>query len=508
MGGWATSAGRSAHDGASSNRLFKDWISSDYDPNDVVTADTWALGGRSADLARNNAYMVALLNAFHSGVVGHEGLQFRSTVQIDADPARSDDERELRRAVLHSWHRATAGTSMDASGLLTWRGMQDAELASKAIYGEGIKIRCLKPNRPGRHSHATCWRVIHPLRISNPNWQTNSDRLHNGYELDADGAVVAVHVLSHHPNALLNATYTWTRVPLYDARGIRQVTINATRRMPEQIRGVGWAAPVMTLLRQLGGVQEAHVVAKRLQAALGMIVEVDNPAAAAAADRNAEVLSPNTRITPGKIYYAKRGSKVTAFEPKYSGQDYAAFESGLLQAIAAAFGHGLPWQFAMQQLTNSNMASSRAALMQAWRSFRREGEELAVNGCHPVLESVLDEDQARGRLASDLELERLAQGFWQPPPRLSTDDSREMEAALKKRQLGWSPSSVMREHGGDFDDEIRQTAEDQALATEQGVTLPDATPRGVVAPGDDAQPPADTPAEPADTTSPTPAEAA
>ena len=476
---WSTGGiGRRGHTGAKSGRLFSDWLSEDYDPNDVVTADQRILGGRSADLARNNAYMVAMLNAFGSGVIGHEGMQFRSTYQLDDQTTVSEQEKTTRQQIHTALAKGTRGTSIDAAGLLTWRGKQDIALMSKAIYGTSVEVRVAKPNRPGRHSHATCWRTLHPMRLCNPDWMANDDRFQDGYELDDDGHLVAIRVLKSHPNKLTAGAFTWTRIPIYDAQGMPQVAINASRRFPEQVGGTGWAAPVMMLIKQLAGVQEAHVVAKRLQAALGMIVEVDDPKKAAAADRNGVVLAPNTKIVPGKVYYVRKGASVKPFDFKYNGQDYEVFEAGLLQAIAAAFGHGIPYQFAMQQLTKSNMASSRAALMQAWRSFRREGHELSQCTLQPMIESLLAEDLARGRIdvPAGVEIEQLAAGFWQPPPALSVDPARDMQAAKDKRLLGVSGTSVFRELGYEFDAEIAQTATDNQTADEQGVVLPELSP--------------------------------
>jgi len=225
-------------------------------------------------------------------------------------------------------------------------------------------------------------------------------------------------------------------------------------------------------------VTEAHTVAKRLQACLGMIVAVDDPVAAAKADRNGVAWTKDTRIEPGKTYYVKKSTVVTPFDFKYNGADYEAFTNALLAAICAAFGPGIPWQFVLQQLTKGNMASSRAALMQAWRSFRREQvdheHELRI-----VIKNYIAEDLARGRivLPTGDDLELACRGYFIPPQRLTTDDYREMQGAeLKRSVFGVSRSTLAREYGGyDLDDERIQDAEDQASDERAGVTRP-ATP--------------------------------
>jgi hypothetical protein len=109
--------------------------------------------------------------------------------------------------------------------------------------------------------------------------------------------------------------------------------------------------------------------------------------------------------------------------------------------------------------------------MQAWRSFRREQidheHELRI-----VVKNYIAEDLARGRLVlpTGNDLDAACAGYFIPPQRLSTDDSRELEAATKKRQvLGISRSTLAREYGGyDIDDELAQDAEDSAADTRTG----------------------------------------
>jgi len=234
---------------------------------------------------------------------------------------------------------------------------------------------------------------------------------------------------------------------------------------------MSWFAPIMGLIIHLGKVIEAHVVAKRLQACLGMIIEVDKPLEAAKADRNGVVFTRNTKIEPGRTYYVKKGSNVKPFDFKYDGKDFEEFTSGLLQIISAAFGSGVSWQYAFRQLTKSNMASSRAALMQAWRSFRRN-QINHERHLRTIIRTILAEDIARGRLdlPSGTDLDAAADGYFVPPQRLVTDEHREMQAAEKKKNiLKVSETTLNREYGYDRDAEREQQAEDQAADDDAGI---------------------------------------
>lgn len=462
--------------GAESNRLFADWTRTDYSVHDIWSHDARVIGARAADLRRNDAVLTAMFNAMHAGVTGPRGMQWRSDYQIDDLPSESVDEGAVRSRIEARVHAGLGGTSIDAAGLLTLKSWMNANITSKGLYGDFFAQKLLLPRRPGRHSHATCWRVLHPMRCCNPDFAADTDRMHEGIELDDNGTPIAAHFLGQHPNTYRRSEkrWRWQRIPFYSPAGHRQLIWDAARIFPEQIRGLGWIGPLMGILKHLSKITEAHVVAKLMQASLGLIVEVTDPVKAARADRNGEVLTPNTKIVPGKTYYVRTGTRVTPLDFKYQGADYEAFTNQLLQALCAGFGSGVPYQYVLMQLTKSNMASSRAALMQAWRSFQAEQHDIEQNTLRWMVESLIAEDLAMGRL--DLptgdDLAAATSGHFIPPPRLVTDPAKEMNAAKTAHGERFaSRKTVAQEFGGwDADDERRLIADE--LAADAAAGLP------------------------------------
>lgn len=457
-----------AYEGAASGPLSGDQAHWDIHPQDAYQTDADVLGARSANLVRNNSYARAMLNAVQSGVVGPHGLLFKSLYVGDQIPGVTDEDRAIRRTITRNI--AMGMRHIDVSGMLTFRQWEDSLVFGRAVYGGTFKVRVAK-NRP-QARYATAWRCIHPNRICNPDNRPDADNLYRGIQLNADGDPIGIHIRSSHPNKMRQGKATWIYVPLLDANGVEQVIWHSARLEPEQIRSPGWFTPIMQLLTHIGKVTEAHVVGTRLKACLGMIVEADDPIAAAKADRNGVAWTKNTKIVPGKTYYIKKGSNVRPFEFKFDGSDFDIFTTAMLTPATAAFGPGIPFQLALHQLTKSNMASARAALMQSWRSFRREQvdheHELRI-----VVKNYIAEDIARGRLVLPTgdDLDAACAGFFVPPQRLSSDEYREMQGAqLKKEVLGVSESTLSREYGGyDHDDERAQTAEDNALDERAGL---------------------------------------
>jgi capsid protein len=119
----------------------------------------------------------------------------------------------------------------------------------------------------------------------------------------------------------------------------------------------------------------------------------------------------------------------------------------------------------MQQLTKSNMASSRAALMQTWRSFHYESVEMEQSFVHPIVQSIIDEDIARGRLVlpTGKDLAAASKGYYTGPEKLSIDDLREAQADDLRLKIGYSPTTVFRDKGKEFENETIQRSQDQQL---------------------------------------------
>lgn len=468
-----THPGRTGHEGASTGALLGDWTTEDLDVNEIWTADGRVIGARGADALRNNPYYAALFNAMKDGVVGAEGLRFKSGYKLEAGADEDDDQKKARlvaekmhrRAVDTCLKRGLADCRLDAQGLLSWPALQAVALTTKGTWGEFIAQRILKPQRGGRPTHETCWRVIHPARVVTPLEVPDGVDVVDGIELDREGEPVAMHIASRHPNAIFRHGPVGTvRVPIFTETGRRQLVWYAARNHPEQRRGFGWIGPVMKLIRYVGKITEAHVVVKRLQACIGMIFEVDDPKKAAAADRNGEVLKLDTKWVPGKNYYVGKGilKSLRTIDFKYNGADFDAFTNQLLMVICAAFGNGIPYQAVLRQLTKANLASSRAALMQMWRALRGEQEELITHVAKPMVSSLLEEDLARGRLVLPTgdDLDAVLEGTWLRPPKLTVDDYRDWQASSLKKDMGVSPTTILAEHDYDADQEDEQTRRD------------------------------------------------
>jgi capsid protein len=469
---------------ASTDRILGSWGLDAGDPRD----QWWTSGDipayRGQWLYDNDPIARAIVETIIGGSIGPQGLTFRSQYRQDDDGTTSPAELKMRRKINRRVDLATRHTRFDAAGVLTRPEMSKVTLANKIMHGMSVSIRGWRPNRPGRQTHATCWRIIHPLRVSNPSFRPDSATLNSGFELDASGSPIAIHVMASHP-ASVRPEYVWKRVPMYAPDGSLNVTIDAVHRHADQIRPMGWFTPVIQLMRLMGRTIEAKVVADTLKSSMGLIWEVDNPTAAAAADRNGAVLTSTTKIVPGKIYYVKRGDKVTPLNFDYKGEDLQKWLEVIVTNICAPF--RVPMEFVMQKLTQSNMASSRVALMQAYGTFHSNQNDQILATENPWNHSIILEDLARGTFGIEIksdadaeEFDRILEGTYQRPPRQMPDPLKEAQGAdVQVKRLGRSLTGVYADMGLDLEDEARQREQDDALLEQHGVVLlGDGSPKG------------------------------
>jgi capsid protein len=457
--------------GADTDRLLGPWAVGGDDPNEVFSYDGEIVANRGIWLDDNDPIAHAIVDTLVRGTIGADGLKFQSAFELDGNPhSITDAEHNVRAQINRSVRRGTMGKRFDAEGMLTRVQMSKTICRQAICTGSGFSQKLWKPNRPGNPSHATCWRLIHSARVCNIDFQPNNDRWVNGFKLNANGDPIAIGVMKAHPNAL-QAKPEWVTVPLYLPDGSQNVVYLPSLSQPGQLRGPGWFNQVIPLLRFLGRTMEAKVIADLMKASVGFIIECDDPAAMARQDRNGAVLTKTTKIKPGMKYYVKKGTNWKEFNLNFNGADFNAWGDFLLKITCANF--GMPWQFVMQQLTDSNMAAARVALIQAYQTFNGHGTWMIDHVEDPWNRSLISEDIVRERIdigAADLDDAFLSRYIL--PPRPMPNPLQEAQAAvIRNQQLGYSLGTLHGEAGSDLEEEANARPGEQSLLDRNGVTI-------------------------------------
>jgi capsid protein len=209
------------------------------------------------------------------------------------------------------------------------------------------------------------------------------------------------------------------------------------------------------------------------------------------------------------------GHKVEFSSPTQPPATFGEFTISVAKFIGAAL--GIPYEVLLKQY-NSSYSASRAAQLDFWKRVRKYRGIVVSQFCQPTYEEwLLDAvsldriERFKGDIEDPLVRRALLRCIWTGASAGSLDPQKEVEAADKKVQCGFSTieRESMELNGSNYRDNIRQQSREQDEFDEAGLIYPPYRPqRGTFAAPAPAepQPPPGTPTPPAPGTPPAPAQ--
>lgn len=425
-----------------------------------------SLASRAMDLVQNDPFAAAMVGAKLFGTHGASGLHFRSLYQIDDRPETSEGERQVRREIEASIGRASSGTRLDITGLMSRKEFEQSLDWTATVKGDAWAFRRLIPGRRG--SHWTTWRMTQPERVSNPDGRPNDDSLYEGMEIGPDGDVVAVHVETGTTGPFgYTRDKQWVRIPWVADDGTPNVIHRCGWRLPGMLRGVTMFAPMLLLMKQVSGTVEAHVAGKRAQACHPIIEKTQDEEALAEAERVGARLGPYTSFAPLQVLLTSLESEVVFPQHSFQGDDLKDFLQINYRLLAAAW--GLPVEVVLAQMGEASLASARAGLDHFNRRCHELQNEHIVQVTRHIDESIIREDAVRGRLSFQTDdWSRIMTGRYQRPPKFVTDSQKEAGAVKTEVEIGRSRRNAFGDRGWDWEAETEERAQEDRLLAAQG----------------------------------------
>jgi capsid protein len=467
--------------------------------------DARIIATRAQAFVCNDPFGGSMVAAALQGEHGPCGLRPRSLAYLDADETTSKSERTLRRQI-ETGLAASRGKAADVCGVLTRKQIDLALSWMAKVLGEGFAIRLLRPGRVHAR-YATCWRLIRPERVTNPDGRPNDDRLYEGFELDEDGAVVAIHIQMGRTGAFGFAEKPrWIRVPWYSDDGVTNVIHRVGWRLPGMLRGVSMFTPLLLLARQLGGVIESHVIGKRAQACTPIIYYVDDPEASAEAAKlgSGAIVGPHTKFNPLQVYYAKIGNQVDFKNTTFQGDDLQKFHAVASRVLCAVW--QLPVEVVLAKMGEASLASARAGLDQFDRTCQTNQDDHITEASQPMDEAHVAEMVALGEIMpGSAGITGLSASRYSRPPKYSTDRKKDAETVdIYVNKLNRSKTASYAEFGWSFEDETEERIRDEEFENEARAAagLPPLNAPTADGRAPDDEKPADDTAKPDDDTAP------
>ncbi len=477
----------SGYDRSGASRVKKSmrgWMASSRSPVEDIDENLHTLRQRSRDLWMAAPLAASAIKTTRTNVVG-AGLKLKCRVDYEvlgisreqADKWEQRTEKEFALWASSKW--------CDSLRLNNFSELQQLAMISWLMNGDGWAVI--------RQDSPTPWMpyglriyLIEADRVSTPDASTsntigknpdNGNRIYNGVEVDASGAIVAYHIANRYPNSNVGDIHTeWTRV---EAFGKKTGNPNILQLMEsercEQYRGVPYLAPVIESLKQITRYTEAELTAAVVQAFFTAFIKYEAPkdeipfGVAIEEEEQVDRDDPHSyELGAGTVNVLGPNEDVVFGDPKRPSSGFDSFVIAIAKCIGAAL--EIPFELLTKSFTSSYSAS-RAALLEAWMAFRMRRTWFANDFCQPVYELWLSEAVARGRIRApgffnDPAIKKAwCTAEWNGPAPGQLDPIKEVKAAAMRVQEGFSTreQEAIGLTGGDWDKNIAQIQREQEL---------------------------------------------
>lgn len=485
------SAASGGYAGAGYSERLAYWQPGSSDADGASASDLRELRNRSRDLVRNAPIATGAIETQVTHVVG-TGLTMQARVDAAMlgldEAATSAWQTQAER----EWRLWCESTYCDATEEQDFYELQDLAFRSQLESGDAFAVLASVP-RPG-WPYRLAVQLIEADRVSNPQMGGDTETMVQGIERSAGGAPVAVHICDRHPGRrVAGATPAWQRVPIRGSSGRLNVIHLKRKLRPGQTRGIPCLAPIIALLKQLDRFTTAEVDAAVNTAALSLFVKMDPTAFGDLFDDESQTALVNSAkrwdgsLKAGAAVNLLPGEDITTPTPGRPNPEFDPFFEAVVKQIGVAL--NMPFEVLMKHF-NASYSASRAALLDAWRTFRARRTWLAAKFCQPIYEEVLAEAISLGRInapgffADPAVRKAWCGATWSGDGPGAIDPEKEANAAGKRMELGLSSlaEEKVAYDGGDWESTLKQRRREVVMLKEAGLSLPGSMPMAAPAP--------------------------
>jgi lambda family phage portal protein len=453
--------------GAAINRLNADWITSTLSADASIRGDFRLLRERARELVRDKSYAARYVAMWSENVVGPDGI----TLQAMVTTAQGDPDKVINKAIEDAWDDFSMPENASVDGQLSLTDI--ATLVAEMWKQDGEALVRIWPGFDNRHAFSL--QVLDADVLDHtynraPTQTSNEIRM--GVERNRWGRPVAYWIWTVHPTDYQNTAIIKERIRVPAEQIIHVYTV----KRPGQTRGVTAFAPVMSDINMAGGYQEAELVAARAGAAnMGFIIDGEE----SEGDDPDTPTSVPTEAEPGAFHKLKPGQTVAQYSPEHPTTAFGGFMSSIYRSIAS--GLSVAYSSLTGDLSQANYGSLRDGSLKERDAYKRGQIQLSVQFYRRVylqwmrfamLGGALN--LPRGNPALYAAHNWLARGWpW-------IDPEKDIKAAAMEVAYGFNTrTAVCAANGRDFEENVKQLAHEEDVATELGVELATDVPKTV-----------------------------
>ena len=465
--------------GASHNKnSFLGWFYHGGSAYEDIELNLSTLRQRSRDLYMGVPVAAGAVKTMRTNVVG-SGLVLKSQIDYEYLGLTEEQAQKLESDIEREFALWSKSETCDIERVDNFLELQQLAFLNWLASGDVFVLLPLtkRVNIP----YDLRVQLIETDRVTNPPEKAYDPNVIGGVETNKAGEVIAYHIRNTHPlsSKVTEAATEWTRVEAFGKEsGRRNVLHIMNRERIGQRRGVPFLAPVIEALKQLWRYTEAEIMAAVVSGMFAVFIEKDDmsgdgPAVGEIVTEGERVSdSPNDiEIGNGSIIDLEEGEKANAVSPGRPNANFDAFVQSICKQIGTAL--EIPYEVLVKHF-GASYSASRGALLELWKSVKMYRSWLANDFCQPVFNEWLAEAVARGRITapgffSDPAIRNAYSGAeWNGPAQLSLDPTKEVIAAERRVQNGFSTRDKEAQEltGGDFYRIVQQRKKEEKLMKE------------------------------------------
>lgn len=460
-----------AYEAAKLGRRTDGWIATGTSANAEIGPQLARLRNRSRELVRNNPFAAKAVRVLASKIIG-KGITPRCAGK---DTNGEEIAVDVRQCAKDDWARFS--DHCDPDGLLDFYGLQKLAVRSTVESGGALLQLLPRPSHFNLHVPLQV-RVLEAdyIDMGKTCDVKGGGVVIQGVEYDTFGRRVAYWLFDQHPGdgfTSIGRRYNSVRV---DARYILPV-MDIIR--PGQVHGVPWMAPAAMKFRDVGDLEEARIVKKKIEACFVAFVTRTGDGAGSPLGATPTTDTKGRRIesmSPGLIQHLEPGENVEFGKPSGSEGD-ADFLILQLHGIAA--GTGCTYSQLTGDTRGSNFASFKTANIDIWGFVDDWQQFMAIpQMCRPVWREVDNLLVAMGKRRMP-----HPRAVWTSPERPLVDPARDGKAIDQSIRAGrLSLPAAIQATGRDPEEVLAEIDAANKLLDSYGLIL-DTDPRRTAAAG-------------------------
>lgn len=476
----ADSVQDTAHSGASATlRELVMWNPPRRSADADLMRELPAMVGRSRDIERNSGVAKGGIQTLVDNVVG-TGLRLSSRpnyLALGKDKNWAVDWARRFEALFYEYWWSTA---CHAGDTMTGDQMTAQVFRSGIVSGDWVSLPLWMPDRGD--GFATKMQTVDPDRLCNPNGDVDTPYCRGGIKFDDFGMPISYYIKKTHPgdSGVWGDWNDWEEIPRKTSWGRMRVLHGYEPDRAGQSRGKPLLSSVMMQFKQSDRYTNAEIAAAVANAMVAGLIYTDlDQDSIVELFRNKEDAYMKARqdhavkLEAGSLIPLFPGDKVEPFTPSRPVAQFGTFMTNIYRIIAVAL--DIPYELLLKDFSNTNYATVKAVMQEAWRSFLRRRDWLGTQWMDQIVLLFMEEMVNANRIE--------APGFYEHkqayvrsryigPGRGWHDPQKEIAAAAMRISVGISTlEKECAEQGEDWRDILEQKAYEQSEVKRLGLTL-------------------------------------